>query len=604
MRFAITALGSAGGRTLGQVVSDIVRYLEPRRPERPGPDQPAPTVPSGDGPSSYYADRGTEPGRWLGYSATEAALIGPVDSTEFARVLAGRDPRTGARLLSASGSAGRRPSLGAGQQTRTGPCGEAFYGGDDIAAALKVTKREAEMLISAGERHTVRALVGMLAPGVDPGVVDPEGSYLVPTIEPDGSRWVTAAELDRCEQARSLGVSPNHVASCGQPTDQLSVAEAARLSGVTTRYIRYVCRAWENHRDAIQAVQAGDKQVDRAYLVAHRGTRGQWVILRRELVAFLERRVAPAVRVGFDLTLTTEKSLGVLALLGDDQTRKYVLAAIEAGNDTGLDYLELHAAGARAKGKPVLVRGLTIASFRHLTSRALDPFPHHHNVIANSVIDEHGTRRALDARGLYTHAQGASALATIAMRHQLTDSIGVRWRRGRSGSWEIDGIGDDVLREFSRRRNEIEEAIAELEAEIGRRTSLDEVQAVITGTRPAKEHVDPATLVEGWWERARRHGLTPKVLRGCLHPVLPSRNLDEMALFEQLASPTEGVCAGHSLFTCSDVLVALADLDHHGQPLHIDAAQAERLADGFLASRHVVQLDTAGLRGALARQEL
>lgn len=603
MRFAITALGSAGGRTLGQVVSDIVRYLEPRRPERPGPEQPAPTVPSGDGPSSYYADRGTEPGRWLGYSAAEAALTGPVDSTEFARVLAGRDPRTGARLLSASGSAGRRPSLGAGQQTRTGSCGEALYGVDDVAAALKVTKREAEVLISAGERHAVRALVGMLAPGVDVGIVDPEGSYLVPIVDENGYRWATAAELDRCEQARSLGISPDHLASGGQPTDQLSVAEAARLSGVTTRYIRHLCRAWENHREAIHAAQAGDKQVDRAYLVAHRGTRDQWVILRRELVAFLERRVAPAVRVGFDLTLTTEKSLGVLALLGDDQTRKHVLAAIEAGNDTGLDYLELHAAGARAKGKPVLVRGLTIASFRHLTSRALDPFPHHHNVIANSVIDEHGTRRALDARGLYTHAQGASALATIAMRHQLKDSIGVRWRRGRSGSWEIDGIGDDVLREFSQRRNEIEDAIAELEAEIGRRTSLDEVQAVITGTRPAKEHVDPATLVEGWWDRARCHGLTPETLRGCLRPDLPSRNVDEMGLFEQLASPSEGVCASHSLFTRSDVLVALADFDHYGQPLHVGAAQAERLADGFLASRHVVQLDSTGLHGTLARQE-
>ena len=42
-----------------------------------------------------------------------------------------------------------------------------------------------------------------------------------------------------------------------------------------------------------------------------------------------------------------------------------------------------------------------MASFRHLTSRALDPFPHHHNVVANLVVDEHGDRRALDGRALY-----------------------------------------------------------------------------------------------------------------------------------------------------------------------------------------------------------
>jgi len=71
MRFAITALGSAGGRSVGQVVGDIVRYLEPRTPEQPAQ---APVVPSGEGPSSYYADRGTEAGRWLGHAAREAAL--------------------------------------------------------------------------------------------------------------------------------------------------------------------------------------------------------------------------------------------------------------------------------------------------------------------------------------------------------------------------------------------------------------------------------------------------------------------------------------------------------------------------------------------------
>jgi conjugative relaxase-like TrwC/TraI family protein len=343
----------------------------------------------------------------------------------------------------------------------------------------------------------------------------------------------------------------------------------------------------------------------REYLVAHRGTRGQWVITRANLVEFLERRAAPAVRVGFDLTLTTEKSLGVLALLGDEHTRRAVLGAIQAGNDEGLGYLEFHAAGARSKGKPVLVRGLTIASFRHLTSRALDPFPHHHNVIANSVIDEHGTRRALDARGLYTHAQAASAIATVQMRYELTRALGIRWRRGRSGSWEIDGIADEVLREFSQRRNEIEDAVAELEAEIGRQSTLAEVQNVITGTRPAKEDVDPSALVEGWWERARRHGLTPETLARCTNVVPPSVAVDEARLFEELTSPTDGICAGHSIFTRSDVLVALADIDHASDgPIIVDARNVERLADAFLASDHVVQLDTSGLKGSLARQEL
>src|SRR5690606_5866758 len=115
------------------------------------------------------------------------------------------------------------------------------------------------------------------------------------------------------------------------------------------------------------------------------------------------------------------------------------------------------------------------------------------------------------------------------------------WRRGRSGSWELDGITDEVLRAFSRRRTEIEDTIAELEAEIGRRTTLDEVHAVITGTRAPKEAVDPADLVEGWWTRARPLGLTPELLRRCVGRDLSGvPAVIDAEVFARLADPETG----------------------------------------------------------------
>jgi hypothetical protein len=156
VRFTITPLGSAGGRTVGQVVDDIVRYLEPRVADRRGG---APPIPGGEGPSSYYADRGTEPGRWLGFGAGEAGLRGAVTPGDFARVLAGRDPRTGARLITAQGSAGRRPTLGAGTETRRAADGSRLYSAKDAAAALRITQREADAMLAAGERAAVTALV-------------------------------------------------------------------------------------------------------------------------------------------------------------------------------------------------------------------------------------------------------------------------------------------------------------------------------------------------------------------------------------------------------------------------------------------------------------
>ena len=53
-------------------------------------------------------------------------------------------------------------------------------------------------------------------------------------------------------------------------------------------------------------------------------------------------------------------------------------------------------------------------------------------------------------------AATASALATAEMRHQLTNDLGVRWRPGRKSGWEIEGITNQVVGEFSKRRNEID----------------------------------------------------------------------------------------------------------------------------------------------------
>jgi len=603
VRFTITPLGSAGGRTVGQVVDDIVRYLEPRaaKPER-GPAG----VPEGDGPSSYYADRGSEPGRWLGHGASEASLTGDVVPDDFAKVMAGRDPRSGERLITAQGSSGRVPTLGVGTATRVAADGSPLFDIADVAAVLETSKRDAESLIAAGEIVAMRAIAGVVTGGH--AEAEPGASYVVPVIDADGNRWVTQEELDRVADARSRGTPPDEVAAAGAPHDQLSVAEAARLSGLSSRYVRSLCRRYDDRRTDIDKAVAEGRPVRRAYLVSHKGTRGQWLVKREDLVAFLERRVAPAVRVGYDLTLTTEKSLGILALLGDEQTRTAVLDAIQAGNDFGLRHLEYRAASARAKGQQVGIRGWTAASFRHLTSRALDPFPHHHNVVANTVVDEHGTRRALDARQLYWQAPEASALATAHMRHRLTETLGVRWRPGRNGGWEIDGISDDLVREFSQRRGEIDDAVAELEDAIGRTRTLDELQSIIVSTRPDKEQVDPRQLVAGWWTRARSHGLTPDGLLERTGQAPPEIDVDPDAINRRLAEAETGICAGSSIFTRAEVIATLVDLpvptaDGATQPLLLHPHEIEDLADDFLASDHVVPLEPAGLppSSALAR---
>ncbi|RMH80595.1 MAG: hypothetical protein D6683_05165 [Actinomyces sp.] len=620
VRFTVTPLGGARSDT-ARVVDAIVRYLQP--PPAPAPAPPRVTDPSEvEGPAAYYADQANEPGRWLGRGARAAGLAGHVNRSAFASVLSGRDPHSGERLITAQGSARRRPTLGVGAPTRLDSDGAALYGPADAAAALGVSAREIKRMLQVGSAIAVAswltAVVGtatappaagqravtppggppVTPPGGNGGLGrvlgQPGGSYLVPVMSPDGSRWVRQTELSRCQAARAEGPDAETIRSLGDPGDQLSLAEAARLVGVTTRYLRRLARYWEANQARIEAAVAAGRRPRRAFLAAHRGTGARWLVTRQRLVEFIERRRPPAVRVGYDLTLTTEKSLGVLALLSDPPVRDVVLGAIQAGNDWAMGWLEDTAAAGRLNGKTVKAHGWMVASFRHLTSRALDPFPHHHNVVANTVRLADGTHRALDARGLYRHAQAASALATAEMRHQLSGRLGVRWRPGRSGGWEVAGIGDRVIAEFSQRRNEIDEALIELEEAIGRGAHPAEIEHVVLRTRPAKNHTPAGVLVDTWRERATRCGLDPDGLAGLCAGPPPRQVVDTDALFASLAGP-EGICAGGSVFTRAQAMAALANhpidsTDGPAQPLLGGADQLLEFTDAFLACPHVVRL--------------
>ena len=423
----------------------------------------------------------------------------------------------------------------------------------------------------------------------------------MPVVEADDSRWVTETELRRCQEARELGASPDEIRSLGSHDDQLTISEAARLVGVTSQYLRGAARQYEQQRAEIEQTLAAGRQPRKAFLEAHRGTKNQWLVTREHLAHFLERRRPPAVRVAYDLTLTTEKSLGVLALLAPDDVRDVVLDSIQAGNDRALGWLEDSAVG-RIDGKPAPAEGLMVASFRHLTSRALDPFPHHHNVVMNTVRSADGTHRALDARFLYRDAHAASALATAEMRHRLSSTLGVRWRPGRKSGWEIDGIGSAVIAEFSTRRSEIDDALRELEAEIGRGAHPKEIEHIVLRTRPAKNHTPADDLVAAWRQRAARHGLTADKLQAIyqgkrLDPENQQENHQETqpeTVFALLAAP-DGICAGGSVFSASEALTALVNVgvpndNGEPQPLLVDADELLRLTDEFLASPHVVQL--------------
>jgi conjugative relaxase-like TrwC/TraI family protein len=98
-------------------------------------------------------------------------------------------------------------------------------------------------------------------------------------------------------------------------------------------------------------------------------------------------------RVGFDLTLTCEKSLGVLSMLADPAHQPTLLRALRVANDTAIAHLDAVAAVARKRGGAVDTEGLVVATYFHATSRAADPHPHHHNVVEVHAAHPHEPSR-------------------------------------------------------------------------------------------------------------------------------------------------------------------------------------------------------------------
>ncbi len=603
MRLTITPLG-ASGQSAGRVARRIVEYLHGKQTS-PGRSvlNPAPGPTCSDA-VAYFSDSMEGAGMWLGEGAAALNLEGEVNPTDLEAILAGRDPATGLRLVGAAGSS-QRKQLRAGTAARYGRDGVALFTVADTAVLLGVTKATVASMISLGDN---------LTPDDDPDVANWLRARTV-----GGERLIPRTEIDRWLDLTGSGVTAAAVTASGRSNDELSTVEAAAILGVTPQYIGRVCARYLDNPNTFPARETasevgreGPRENSGAESAAAAGDTGvpggavAWLrcrkdgdrirITRRDLADFASRRKPATARVGFDLTLTTEKSFGIAMMLSDPSMRTVFEKALDDANSEAIGFLETEATFTRRKGERVKGGGLIVASFLHGTSRALDPFPHRHNVIANATVDANGDRKTLDARAFYELAPAAAALATARMRHQLTRDLGVRWRRSPRGVWEIDGITDQVINEFSQRRNTIDLAAEELAHILGRPVTKAEERQIAVETRTAKVPTNASELVASWRQRAAAHGLTHTALDIALHGTnTPTQRKDELDgwIVGWLAGP-DGITANLNWFTRPDVIVALVDLELPGRfgggPLLLPPEQILGITDVFLDSLGVVPL--------------
>ncbi|MPZ69908.1 MAG: relaxase domain-containing protein [Actinobacteria bacterium] len=319
-------------------------------------------------------------------------------------------------------------------------------------------------------------------------------------------------------------------------------------------------------------------------------------VIERELTPILEgrhpetgeamtRRHHKTRMPGFDLTFRAPKSVSLVHALGPKEASNEVVNAHDAAVAAALDYLERHTAlGRRGTDGifPIGSSGFVASAFRHRTSRAGDPLLHTHVLVANLIHGDDGKWSALDGRLLYSHAKTAGYLYQAQLRHELSLRLGLEWTPIRNGTADIEGVPQEVIKAFSKRRAEIE-----IRMEQRGEQSARAAQVATLDTRRAKDYrLRGDGLLPEWERRAKELGFSRRDLTNVLdrEPRALTRS-DKTRVMTELVEP-EGLTRDASSFTQREVIQGLCER----LPSGATVAKIEDIAEELLDSNLVVPL--------------
>jgi conjugative relaxase-like TrwC/TraI family protein len=277
-------------------------------------------------------------------------------------------------------------------------------------------------------------------------------------------------------------------------------------------------------------------------------------------------RLVAARRPGMELVVSAHKSVAELGVIGRVEDMHRIM---DAERDATLGYLDevtRRVGGRRGRSAAsTATGGLVYAHTRHATSRAGDPCPHDHVLLANVVEmrDVRGGWKAADTVLWREHLHAATMVGRVAAARAAVElGYGIEADRGPSGRlrhWRIAGIPDEVIDVHSKRS-------AEIDAECERRgdSSYRARGMAARTTRGAKELGVEGELVGRWRAELAAMGwpverLIEAVESAAIRAGRPARlSLKGVRkMLGEVLSP-EGELARRKVFSRRHVLVELA----------------------------------------------
>jgi conjugative relaxase-like TrwC/TraI family protein len=193
----------------------------------------------------------------------------------------------------------------------------------------------------------------------------------------------------------------------------------------------------------------------------------------------------------YDLTFSAPKSVSVQTLVGGDE--RLVAAHDKAVRETLAEAESHSATRVRLNGanEDRTTANWIVATYRHDTSRELDPQLHTHAVAANLTFDGvEGRWKALQASGLYERRAYLTEVYRNALAREVR-GLGYeieprRDSKGKDHGSEIRGVSNELLEKYSVRSAQRDAAIEQFTVENGRKPTDNEVAVLVRESRAAK----------------------------------------------------------------------------------------------------------------------
>lgn len=212
---------------------------------------------------------------------------------------------------------------------------------------------------------------------------------------------------------------------------------------------------------------------------------------------------------GTDVTFSAPKSVSILAEIAGDQR---LLSAHDKAVHAALRYIEQEYIVTRNRNRfenrveYEKTGSMVAATFKHTTSRALDPQLHTHCVLMNITQRGDGQWRSTENKPLFVDQKYLGLVYRQYLAEEVR-SLGYSLDHAKDGTWEITGLDKDVVHEFSKRSEAIGDAL-EARGKTRDTATAAEKEAATLDTRDRKVQAERGELLERWHAEISSEKLT------------------------------------------------------------------------------------------------